>query len=320
MSQDKAELYRKFDTVYGLGPELIKTLIRSGAKTIADLHDIKFNKMLKLPTRVYLKYYDDLQERIPRDEIVRHGEKINDLLNAAGNFYKLDIVGSFRRGRQYSGDIDVLFTLTSERNNNPNTEYITWVSSVLSRNGYLIETLKKGSNVMNGIVRLTPDGIARRLDLFFSPPELYAFALLAKTGDTQFNQSLRACIKEKNPNYSLSELGIRSKPSKTLVGDIHQFQTEDSILKFIGVGKKQPHQMVGSISCTRSRQSSQLTASTKSRKRKKRRVLPIHSDSQMNKLSSSPPPNIVAYDSDATRLTPSPLSQISSHDSDATYE
>ena len=318
MSKANADIYKRFDTVYGLGPESINTLIRSGAKTIADLNDTKFYKMLKLPTRTYLKYYDELQERIPRDEIVRHGEKINNLLNAAGTFYKIDIVGSFRRGREYSGDIDVLFTLSSVRNYNPNIEYISWVSNILSTNGYLINTLKKGSNVMNGIARLTPDGIARRLDVFFSPPELYAFALLAKTGDTQFNQSLRACIKEKNPNYSLSELGIRLKPNKTPVGDINQFQTVDSILKFIGVSKKQPHEMVGSISCTRSRQSSPLTASTKSRKRKKRRVLSLSSDG--SKRQASPNPPNIAYDSDATRLTPSPLSQFSSHDSDATYE
>ena len=346
MSQTQLDydaLYKLFDTVYGLGPASIDKLIKSHAKTIADLNDEKYYKTLKTPTKTYLKYYDELQERIPRNEIVLHGEKINGLINAAGDFYKIDIVGSFRRGEQYSGDIDVLFTLSSARNYHPTIEYVSWVTNILTTNGYLIKTLKNGPNVMNGIARMTPQSIARRLDVFFSPPDLYAFALLAKTGDINFNKSLRACVKEKNPDYSFSELGIRLKPDKLPVGDTNRFQTVDSILNFIGIGKRQPHEMVGHIppgSCGRKEQSSSQSSSSLSRKNRrsrKRRIVPSRNgqSTQSNKargetkqiersvkgtgISPPKPPNL-AYDSDATRLTPSPLTSNSSHDSDATYE
>jgi hypothetical protein len=68
---------------------------------------------------------------------------------------------------------------------------------------------------------------------------------LAKTGDIVFNKSLRSCIKEKNPDYSFSELGIRVNGKN--IGNLNQFQSVDSILIFIGIGKRERREMVGYI-------------------------------------------------------------------------
>ena len=308
-----------FDTVFGLGDVSIKKLIDKGAKTIDDLKNKpKFYNTLKQPTKDYLLYYDDLQERIPRDEVMRHKETIDRLV---GDFYRIDIVGSFRRGEQDCGDIDVLFT--TKLNYNPNIEYVSAVTTLLSTNGYLIKTLKKGQKVMNGIAKLTPYSIARRVDLFFSPPELYAFALLTKTGDVVFNKSLRACIKEKNPDYSLSELGIRINGRN--IGNVNEFQSVDSILNFIGIGRREPHEMVGNIpagSCIetpslgiRTLSWSQGTPSLRSRTLSSR---PTSLGSRKSSLGSRRVKKRKRESDDTTTI--SPLTQSTSYDSDATYD
>lgn len=308
-----------FDTVFGLGEVSIKKLIDKGAKTIDDLKNKpKFYNTLKQPTKDYLLYYDDLQERIPRDEVMRHKETIDRLV---GDFYRIDIVGSFRRGEQDCGDIDVLFT--TKQNYNSTIEYVSAVTTILSTNGYLIKTLKKGQKVMNGIAKLTPYSIARRVDLFFSPPELYAFALLTKTGDVVFNKSLRACIKEKNPDYSLSELGIRINGRN--IGNVNEFQSVDSILNFIGIGRREPHEMVGNIpagSCIEETPSlgirtlswSQGTPSLRSRTLSSRPSL----RSRKPSLGSRRVKKRKRESDDISTI--SPLTQSTSYDSDATYE
>ena len=303
--------YKLFETVYGLGEVSINKLIDNGAKTIHDLkHKPKFYNTLKQPTKDYLLYYDELQERIPRDEVIRHKETIDRLVNAGGDFYRIDIVGSFRRGEQYCGDIDVLFT--TKLNYNPTLEYISAITSILSAHGYLIKTLKKGHKVMNGIAKLTPYSKARRVDLFFSAPDVYAFALLTKTGDVAFNKSLRACIKEKNPDYTLSELGIRMNGSN--IGKKNDFGSEDRILDYIGiVGRKEPEEMVGSVSCKkrgekRSGRESVLSGLTRRSGKTRRSVKKRKRESEVS----------VKLEGEAS--TVSTLTQTASRDSEATYE
>ena len=59
-----------------------------------------------------LKYYEDILKRIPRLEIEHYKTKfgrINDKIPTGTHF---EIVGSYRRGADNSGDIDVIITST----------------------------------------------------------------------------------------------------------------------------------------------------------------------------------------------------------------
>ena len=310
-----------FSTVYGLGNKSIESLISRGARTIDDLkYNPEFRKSLTNSSKTYLRYYDDLQERIPRDEVALHYETIAGILNFGGDFFKVDIVGSYRRGAESCGDVDVLFTTTSANQYDPNIDYIRFAAGMLHSRKYLLEVLKGGTRVLNAISRLkTPgDMKARRVDLFFSPPDLYSFALLAKTGDVHFNKSLRSRVREKYPECTLSELGF----SNGVGGDLSQYQTEESILRFIGINKKiLPREMIGyaespastvspltritfrkrgkkrSRDRSRSQSQSRSTSSSKSRKRR-RKEQQQHmriSSSQVSPLTSEP-----SYDSEAT--------------------
>jgi hypothetical protein len=105
-----------FTKIYGVGPKKAKQLIDDGISSIEDLknNETKLNDTQKMG----LKYYDDLNERIPRSEIEYYNvifEKKFKESTPEGSKY--DIVGSFRREAKSSGDIDIIITNTNETEN-----------------------------------------------------------------------------------------------------------------------------------------------------------------------------------------------------------
>ena len=287
-------LYALFNTVYGLGEQSIPPLIEAGARTINDLKNKYSGLLLKKPaSKKYLKYYDELQERIPRSEICDHETYLKKLLSD----FKIDIVGSFRRGAETSGDIDVLFTTINNKTFSSTVNYIDVIKATLTSNHYLLDTLKSGKSVMNGIVKLNTASRARRIDFFFSHPDLYQFALLAKTGDVDFNKSLRHCVGEKNTNkdnpYLLSEYGIRYKDvndNKKFINvvDPANFSDVPSIFKYTGIPSRDPKDMIGHFPCndTDERRKKKSTSSS-SKKKSTRSSSKKSMDHKKRKVESS---------------------------------
>lgn len=60
-----------------------------------------------------MKYYEDLLERMPREEvkqIFEIVEKTIEELSDIPKVYEAIVCGSFRRGKETCGDIDILIT------------------------------------------------------------------------------------------------------------------------------------------------------------------------------------------------------------------
>lgn len=326
IGSDTDDAIKLFHTVFGIGKTYITTLINQGARTIKDLRYPRYFNLLPESSQKYLKYYNDLQLRIPRSEILQHEAHIKKLLR--NKKFKIDIVGSFRRGAEICGDLDVLFTTENEYF--PATNYISIFTEAIMAENYLLDTLKYGKSTMNGIIKLG-DHPARRIDVFFSPPELYAFALLAKTGDTSFNKSIRTCIKEKkNNDYILSERGIRIKVNNnyTHAVDPRDFPDVKSIFKYMDLPNRRPNQMVGYFPCIndvdnnskssrKTKRSRSSSSSTRKRKRARSSTLESSADSTLtrstigsDRTETDPGENYEKwkerdnYDSDDTYLSP----------------
>jgi DNA polymerase beta len=95
--------------VYGIGPKKADELVKAGITTIADLraHPEQLNDVQKIG----LKYFEDIETRIPRQEIDEYKKILLPIFQAttpAGS--RMEIVGSYRRGAQNSGDIDIITT------------------------------------------------------------------------------------------------------------------------------------------------------------------------------------------------------------------
>lgn len=182
---EKVDAVETLSRIYGIGPEKAKKLFDMGIKTIDDLRKAykKDSSLLTSAQKFGLKYYDDMfdkdgnERRIPRSEI----EPFDQLL---AKYLKDDyvIAGSYRRQKPDCGDIDVFTRRKCVQN----------LISKLESLGYDIDTLAIGPTKYMGFIRLTKDGLMRRLDIMYVPPEQYSFAINYFTGSKEHNVKMRA--------------------------------------------------------------------------------------------------------------------------------
>ena len=222
--------------VYGIGPKKAKDLIEKGITTIEALRENK--QLLNDVQQVGLKYYEDILEKIPRSEIDEYKVAFDDAIieaNIPGSKY--EIVGSYRRGRETSGDIDVI--ITNETNNN---KIFDKFIDVLKEKGILVEILTRGKTKSLTIAKL-PDKTARRIDFLYTSPEEYPFAVLYFTGSKIFNTVMRQ--RALNMGYTLNEHGI-SIMKKGVKGEKISaiFPNEKSIFDFLNMEYKSPMERI----------------------------------------------------------------------------
>ncbi|MEX0597104.1 MAG: hypothetical protein WD512_11445, partial [Candidatus Paceibacterota bacterium] len=228
--------------VYGIGPKKANELIENGITTIEGLRENEGS--LNDIQKIGLKYYEDINERIPRSEIDEYKSEFNDIFNkVAPEGSRFEIVGSYRREKQMSGDIDVIIA----NDKNDKSVFEKFVDELV-KNGIIIEILSRGKSKCLVVAKL-PDKKARRVDFLYTSPEEYPFAVLYFTGSKGFNTVMRQRALDRG--FTLNEHGISvmlkgSKGNKGTKGDKvpQEFQTETDIFNFLGMEYKTPKDRV----------------------------------------------------------------------------
>ena len=222
--------------VYGIGPKKAQELVNVGIKTINDLR-VRQDELLNDIQKVGLKYYEEIQERIPRSEIEEYDNMFNEVFKSVSKGSpdaKFEIVGSYRRGAQTSGDIDVIITgKTGE-------VYKKFVDKLLEM-GVILEVLSRGPSKTLVISRLPgqKSQVARRVDFLYAPPDEFAFAILYFTGSKIFNTVMRQYGLDKG--YTFNEHGIYKLENKKKGSKVDkEFKTEKDIFDFLGLEFKTP--------------------------------------------------------------------------------
>lgn len=95
------------EVIYGVGPTTSLKWYNEGVRT---LEDVAKRTDLTDQQRTSLSHYHDFAERIPRDEVTRHYEYVLKVLKEIDPESEAYCMGSYRRGRQTCGDIDILIT------------------------------------------------------------------------------------------------------------------------------------------------------------------------------------------------------------------
>jgi len=205
--------------VYGVGPKKATELIEvHKIKSIEDLA-AKSKKDYKLLTdgqKIGVACYYDLLERIPRSEMKIH-KKILDLPKEKG-----EIVGSFRRKEESSGDIDVMLNMGVD-------EFNKFVDELI-RIGYIKYTLARGDKKLLGVCKLPGGGKYRRIDLIRNTPEEYPYMKLYFTGSAKFNVAFRKhCL----------TLGL-SLNEHSFTPEVKELKTERDIFRHVGLEYVKP--------------------------------------------------------------------------------
>jgi NAD-dependent DNA ligase len=220
--------------VYGIGPKKAKQFIADGLDTIEKLKE--HPEKLTAAQKVGVQYFDDIEKKIPRSEIDEYKvvfEKIFKESTPPGS--KFEIVGSYRRGKQQSGDIDMIITNT-ENNKKAFEDFL----DALLEKGVITHLLSRGRTKSLTLAQL-PGKPARRVDLMYTPPIEYAFAILYFTGSKAFNTMQRQ--RALDLGYTLNEHGMHAMKNGNKGAKVEgDFPDEQSIFKFLGMKYREPNE------------------------------------------------------------------------------
>jgi DNA ligase (NAD+) len=221
--------------VYGIGPKKAKELVDKGITNIEQLRANQ-DELLNDIQKIGLKYYEQLLERIPRSEIQIYEQifttTFSNIASKSDPNAKFEIVGSYRRGAQNSGDIDVIIT------GNTGVIYKNFIDDLIKQ-GIITHVLSRGLSKTLVIAKLPGNHVARRVDFLYSPPEEFAFAILYFTGSKAFNTVMRQKALEQG--YTLNEHGISIMENKVKGKKVDQlFKDEKDIFDFLKLAYKTP--------------------------------------------------------------------------------
>ncbi|KFA46617.1 hypothetical protein S40293_08529 [Stachybotrys chartarum IBT 40293] len=189
--------------------------------------------------QIGVKYYDDFKLKIPRREVEEIGDVVLRCARQMDPGYQMIIVGGYRRGKEASGDVDVVLSHPDE---GKTLHFIEKLVTALEKDRFITHTLTlstknsergqtpvpwrgeggkaPGFDTLDKALVVWQDptpraGAApppphRRVDLIISPWRTAGCAVLGWSGGTTFQRDLRRyCKKEKGLKFDSS--GVRSR-------------------------------------------------------------------------------------------------------------
>lgn len=218
-----------FEKIWGVGKVKALELYNQGMRTFADLR--KNKHLLTKNQQIGLKYYNDLVRPVTREyiDILRLGIMMILTKEYGKKSFTMEVAGSYRRGANVSGDMDILLTSI--------TFTLKDVVKILTEWGVITEILAMRDE-KSMLIAHCPAGnwYFIRLDIEFVPSIEWGSALLYFTGSKTFNQNTRSVAKSQG--YLLNQHGLFKRDT----GERIPAYTEEEILNFIGLPYTPPEQ------------------------------------------------------------------------------
>ncbi|KAL7945981.1 DNA polymerase [Trichoderma barbatum] len=247
-----------FLKIYGVGNKVAEQWIAQGWRT---LEDVKQHAKLTPSQTIGVKHYDDLNTRIPREEVTALGEVVKKAAARIDPAVQLIIGGSYRRGAESSHDIDLIVT-------KPGTESVADLKSFLNK---LVDQLEKAKFLVARLASSRPGGdgskwhgccvlphikelndtddgayrpIWRRIDFLLVPEAELGAALIYFTGNDIFNRSIRLLASKKGMRLNQRGLyrDVLRGPNRAKVteGELVERRDERRIFEILGVKWREP--------------------------------------------------------------------------------
>ncbi len=233
LEREKNKPEYMLSNVYGIGPIKAKELVEKyGIKSIEELRE-RQDEVLNDVQKIGLKYYEDIEERIPRSEIDEYNNMFSSIFNKVKEGDSAyEIVGSYRRKLANSGDIDVIIT-----SKNP-TVFEKFIDTLIE-NGIITNVLSRGKTKSLVVAKIPSSKVHRRVDFLYTKHEEYPFAVLYFTGSKGFNTVMRGHALKMG--YSLNEHGISKMVDKKKTEQLQNtFANERDIFDFLGLEYREP--------------------------------------------------------------------------------
>ncbi|KAL0206806.1 hypothetical protein P9112_012517 [Eukaryota sp. TZLM1-RC] len=252
----ETKIKQQLQTVSGIGPSIAEELIKKGVTGIEDLFKDEVYKLLNHHQKIGLKYFEDFLKRIPRSELEDILHSISVLFSEFNDvFQSVELVGSYRRGHESSGDCDLLVTFFNDLDPNLVAKKIGEFITGLKNQSVLIDDLSVSDRRYLGVVKL-PNSIPRRIDIFFANENEHTLQLLGLTGSGHFNRSLRYLARRRGYSLSNKSLAERStkeqsdevcKLTRTCLESELVFSSEEEVFKFFNLPYIKPELRNGGV-------------------------------------------------------------------------
>ena len=221
-------------TIHAIGTVKAKELVET--HHITSIEDLREKPhLLNDKQRVGLKYHDEISQKIPKTEMQKHDALLCKLLSEHfDNVLHSAVVGSYRREKDASGDIDLIVSVKECDAKG----FIPKLLDIFKNSGYVPVdgVLAKGVKKVMGICTLGGSSVHRRIDVLLTNPSEYIFSVLYFTGNGEFNVKMREHAKK--GGYTLNEKGLFVTATKERVAN--DFVTEKDIFTFLGIEFVEP--------------------------------------------------------------------------------
>lgn len=222
--QNQILAVKELSEIYGIGPvKASEFYVKYKIKNLKQLIEAYQKGIIELTDQMKLgiKYKNKLKTKIPRILIASLEIFVHDKI------YKLDknfisvICGSYRRGKNFSSDVDILITHKNLKSKNDTGKYLKTILDNLSKY-FIVDSLTTSFNThFQGFASFklipglptdydkslfNPKTNVIRLDIIMVPIQYFYSALLHFTGSGDFNQKLR--LHAKSLGFKLSEYGL----------------------------------------------------------------------------------------------------------------
>lgn len=218
---------KTFKNIWGVGDILAKKIVNKKIYNIKMLKDAikKGDLVLTRQQMIGLKYYDDLNKKIPRREVTTYTNRLKELLKEYNvNIYN---AGSYLAKKDFCGDIDLIISYSKDYDLvNLKKE----IYEIMKKESIIKEILSSGSEKSIYIVKLDDYKYYRKMDIAFVQEKCLYFYLLYFGSGRDFSKKIRAIASKKG--YKLNEKGLFDKNNKRI-----NFNptSEEDIFKYLEV-------------------------------------------------------------------------------------
>ncbi|XP_057448411.1 DNA polymerase lambda isoform X2 [Lotus japonicus] len=249
-TDEKVRTISLFGEVWGVGPATSLKLYEKGHRTLDDLRN---DDSLTNAQKLGLKYFDDIRQRIPRHEV----QEMERILQKVGEDVLPGVLivcgGSYRRGKTTCGDIDIIITHPDGKSHKgflpkfvKHLKDMNFLREDLIFSNHSEEGTDSGVDTYFGFCTYPGRELRHRIDLKVYPRDIYAFGLVAWTGNDVLNRRLR--LEADSKGFRLDDTGLfpatmgsggkrGAKGSASL-----KFDTEKEVFDFLGFPWLEPHE------------------------------------------------------------------------------
>ncbi|MED6217234.1 hypothetical protein PIB30_015796 [Stylosanthes scabra] len=249
-TDEKVRSISLFEEVWGVGPATALKLYEKGHRTLDDLRN---DDSLTNAQKLGLKYFDDIKQRIPRHEV----QEMERILQKVGEEVLPGAIivcgGSYRRGKATCGDIDVIITHPDGQSHKgflpkfvKHLKDIDFLREDLIFSTHSEEGTDSGVDTYFGFCTYPGRELRHRIDLKVYPRDIYAFGLIAWTGNDVLNRRLRLLAETKG--FRLDDTGLfpatqgsGGKRGAKGIASL-KFNTEKEVFDFLGFPWLEPHE------------------------------------------------------------------------------